>query len=405
MQVCLPCGAITIAPTASTNGLNDTDFDQAVISLPGVSASVQQEQLVQSLAEFRQPNVSLTTNGTAASTGGSAGSSSADSDPSSTSTSYARKRCGTEVSCTTLTASSPSTSATDRLNVSLPASTSAESAGAVNASAGSPCPPSIVNATAQTDTIGCSGAGYTPGASVTSTITLGSTSPGLGTFSLVDAAVPTSSSLASLWAYADRVTNPQTNGCSPGVNTDGCLALSASRTVGTISFGGVPSGISPGGSWDGALVKLVGYSDSATAAVGTGATTAPAATGPTSGSLQYWNGTGYTSIALTSVQAGSSTSAATVSGTIGGKTVSVAMTIDRVNSTNAATTSASTATTSPTPAGKLTSGAHSAAPVIVLRYQVSIQGYGLPVVDLTMTVNLGTLDLDASFQQTPSTGS
>jgi hypothetical protein len=240
---------------------------------------------------------------------------------------------------------------------------------------------------------------------VTSTITLGSTSPGLGTFSLVDAAVPTSSSLASLWAYADRVTNPQTNGCSPGVNTDGCLALSASRTVGTISFGGVPSGISPGGSWDGALVKLVGYSDSATAAVGTGATTAPAATGPTSGSLQYWNGTGYTSIALTSVQAGSSTSAATVSGTIGGKTVSVAMTIDRVNSTNAATTSASTATTSPTPAGKLTSGAHSAAPVIVLRYQVSIQGYGLPVVDLTMTDNLGTLDLDASFQPTPSTGS
>jgi hypothetical protein len=43
--------------------------------------------------------------------------------------------------------------------------------------------------------------------------------------------------------------------------------------------------------------------------------------------------------------------------------------------------------------------------VIVLRYQVSIQGYGTPVVDLAITVNLGTLDLDAQFQPTPSTGS
>ena len=403
-QATIPQGTITVAPTSGTAGVNDTDFEQAVISLPGVTTSVQQEQIVQSLAEFRPPSVSLTTNGVTTSTGGTAGSASSDSDPSSSAGSYARKRCGTEVTCGALPASSPSAAATDRVDVSLPASTSGESAGAVNASAGSPCPPTIVNATGQTDTISCSGAGYTPGASVTSTITLGSTTPSLGTFNLVDAAMPASSSLASLRAFADRVTYPQTNGCTPGLNTDGCLALSASRTVGTIKFGGIPTTMpSPGAGWDGALVKLVGYSDSATAAVGTGAGS-PSVTGPTSGSLQYWNGTGYSSIALTSVQWTDFTTA-TVSGTIGGKTVAVKIWIDREMSSNASTTFASTATTSPTPTGKLTSGAHSSAPVFVLRYQVTIQGYGMAVVDLALTVNLGTLDLDASFQPTPATGS
>ncbi len=400
----VPQGTITIDPTVSTVGLNNSDFDQAVLSLPGVAASVQQEQIVQSLAEFKPPSASLTTDGTAASTGGAVGSVSADSDPNSGSTTYARKRCGTEVTCSVLTASSPTVSSTDRLNVSLPASTSAESSGAVNASAGSPCPPTIVNATGETDTIACAGGGYVPGGSVSSTITLGSTTPALGTFSVVDAAVPTAAALAPLWAFANRVTNPQTNGCTPGVNTDGCLALSASRTVGTIKIGGVPSTMpSPGAGWDGALVKIVGYSDSATAAVGTGAGN-PTVTGPTAGSLQYWNGTGYTSIALTAIQAGSSTNATTVSGSIGGRTVSVTMTIDRPGSNNAATSTASAATTLPTPAGNISAGAHSTAPVIVLHYGVSIQTVG-QVVDLTITVNLGELDLDATFQPTPATGS
>ncbi len=404
-QATVPQGTIAVEPTSGSDGLNNSDFDRAVISLPGVSASVQQEQIVESLAEFRPSSVSLTTDGTTTSTGGAAGSSSSDSDPNSTATTYARNRCGTEITCSALTASSPSSSAIDRYDVSLPASTSAESAGAVSAGGSSACPPTIVDATGQTDTIACAGAGFTPGGSVSSTITLGGTTPSLGTFTLTDAAVPTAASLAPLRAFADRVANPQTNGCTPGVNTDGCLALSASRTLGTIKIGGVPSAMpSPGGAWDGALVKITGYSDSATAAVGTGAG-APTVTGPASGSLQYWNGTGYTSIALTSVQAGSSTSAASVSGSIGGKVVAVDMTIDRASSTNAATATSSTNTTLPTPTGKLTSGSQSSSPVIVLRYQVTIQGYGQPVVDLTITVNPGTLDLDASFQPTPATGS
>lgn len=404
-QATVPQTTVTVTPTSGSDGLNDTEFEQGVISLPGVSASMQQEQLVQSLAEFRQPTVGLTTDGATTTSGGSAGSASADSDPSSTSSGYSRQRCGTEVTCTTVTASSPSTSASDRLDVSLTASTSAESSAVTTASAGSPCPPSIVYATTQTDTIGCAGAGYMPGSSVTSTVTLGSTTPSLGTFTLMDAAPPSSAALAPLRAFADRVTNPQTNGCTPGVNTDGCLALSASRTLGTIKFGGVPSAIAPGGAWDGALVKLVGYTDSATAAVGTGAG-GPSVTGPSAGTLQYWNGAGYTSIALSSLyQASTTTAATTVTGTISAKTVSVAMSIDRDSSANNSTTSASIDTTSPTPTGKLTSGAHSTGPVIVLRYQVSIQGYGLPVIDLTMTINVGTLDLDASFVPTPSTGS
>ena len=401
-QATIPQGTITVDETAGINGLNSTGFEQAVISLPGVSASLQQEQLVQSLAEFRQPTVSLKTNGVTTTSGGSAGASSADSDPSTTSTSYARNRCGTEVTCTAVTASSPSAAATDRLDVTLPASTSAESAGAVTATAGSPCPPTIVSATGQTDTISCSGAGYTPGSAVGSTITLGSTTPALGTFTLVDAATPTAAALAPLWAFADRVTNPQTNGCTPGVNTDGCLALSASRTIGTIKLGGIPSGMaSPGAAWAGALVQLVGYTDAATAAVGTGAgaswVAAPA------GSLQYWNGSSYDSIVMTAVNAGSPATAS-VTGSVGGKPVTVTMTIDRVNSTNASTTAGWTDTVSPTPTGKLTSGSHSSAPVIVMRYQVTVQGYGQPVVDLTLTINLGTLDIDASFQPTPATG-
>ncbi|MEX0651553.1 MAG: hypothetical protein WD186_05940, partial [Actinomycetota bacterium] len=63
-QATVPQGTIVVAPTSDSGpGLNGTAFKRAVISLPGVSASVQQEQIVQSLAEFRPPSVSLTTDG------------------------------------------------------------------------------------------------------------------------------------------------------------------------------------------------------------------------------------------------------------------------------------------------------------------------------------------------------
>lgn len=409
-EATIPSGAITIVPTAGSVGLNNSEFDKADISLPGVSASAQQEQVVQSLAQFRLPAVGLTTDNVATTYGGAVGASSADSDPSTSSTTYQRSRCGVEITCSAVPPqSSPSNSSSDRITVALPATTTAESDAATAASSTSAaCPPTNVSATTENDGLACAGAGFVQSGSVTAMVTLGGTSPAIPSFLLAKAQEPAAAALAPLRAFANRVTNPATTGCSPAANTDGCLAMSASRTVGTISLGALPAGIvSPGTNWNGWFVQLTNYADSASVAVGDTAPVPSVSANPPGGTLTYFDPTAnsYASVALNSASIATLAPSLTASGTVGGQTITAVIGLDSSQAVNASSS------TSATPASGTTTrtvaSAQVVAPVVVVRYRLYIGAVATSnkVLDLSTTVNLGALDVDASYSAKPAAGS
>ena len=79
---------------------------------------------------------------------------------------------------------------------------------------------------------------------------------------------------------------------------DGLLHSDLSRALGTVTLGSLPTGLSaadvPVG-WAGYLVQITGFSDTVSAETGTG-TAAPSVTA--TGTLKYWTGAGYATLAL-----------------------------------------------------------------------------------------------------------
>jgi type II secretory pathway pseudopilin PulG len=397
----VPAGTVSIEPTSTTVGLNNTSFDGGELSLGGVNASIQQEQVVQSLASFTAPHADVVTNGVTTTVGAIQGPSNADSDPNTASGAYQRVRCGTEVACAAATASSPSSASPDRMTFTLPTSTTAESAASVQAATGEPCPPSNV-ATSENDDLACAGASYVQPSDIFAQATLGGTSPNLGTFDIVRVSAPATTNPAPLRAVTHRVTNPTTNVCSPAADTDGCTTMSAYRAYGTIALGGLPPGLGTPTGWLGSYVRVTNYADSATASVGTNAPYPTTSDPAPAGELLVYNGTGYESINMTSTLT-AVTRTSSVTSAIAGTNVTATFTLDGSQAANAS----AVLTSAPTSSGTTTrtdATAQMVAPVIAVRYQLSIAGTGT-VLDLTTTLNLGTLDLDASYAEQPEEGS
>jgi hypothetical protein len=81
-------------------------------------------------------------------------------------------------------------------------------------------------------------------------------------------------------------------------NADGLVHSEATRSLGLVQIGGLPSNLAAGAKppgWDGYLVQISNFTDKVTAETGT-STAAPTVTA--SGTLTYWNGAGYTSRAI-----------------------------------------------------------------------------------------------------------
>ena len=396
----VPAGTISIDPTSSTVGLNNTLFDGGELSLGGVSASIQQEQVVQSLASFTAPHADVTTDGVTTTVGAVQGSSNADSDPNTSGGAYQRVRCGTEVACAAASASSPSSAAPDRIAFTIPTTTTAEAAASVQAQTAEPCPPTNV-ATAENDTLACAGASFVQPGDIVAAATLGSVTPNLGTFDVARVSAPSTTNPAPLRAISHRVTNPTTNVCSPAVDTDGCTTMSAYRNFGTIAIGGLPSGFGTPAGWLGSYVRVTNFADSATASVGTNAPYPTTSASTPAGQLLVYNGAGYESINLSSTLT-SVTRTRSISTTISGTNVTATFTLDG----SQAGDSSSILTSAPAAGGTITrtdATAQVVAPVIVVRYQLVVGG--TTRLDLTTTLNLGTLDLDASYAEQPEEGS
>jgi type II secretory pathway pseudopilin PulG len=401
-----PCQPFFLANATVPNGsldvegtLGGTTFSKLKIALMGTSTTVQQEQI--SSAEGSVHTVEATvTDATTRSAGGITATTDADGDPNTLAAAYSRKRCGTELTCSGGTLTSPTSPPDNYIQITVPTTTTGESDSAVTANAASPCPPAAISATAQTDSQPCSGAVVQQASMMSGVAHLHDLVVDVGDAEIVRAAAQVTNSAK---AFVERVNNPAPagSGCTPAASTDGCVSASASRTYGNIRLGGLPEEIEwragdpfDSGSCLGFFVSLVSYADSATAAAGDGAP-ASVANLP-SGNLHYYDqATGScTSVALSSAAiTGLNTSYTTTQNVDG---VNVTVTIGTVVDGMVAASSTVSATGSP----QTDASAQVISPRVTITYTITTPGQ--TILDVTESITLGTLTADATYAPAPS---
>jgi hypothetical protein len=99
-------------------------------------------------------------------------------------------------------------------------------------------------------------------------------------------------------AQRDTATVDRDGGTNPHVSDDDEVMATVGRTLGSVELFTLPSGALPGPAWTGSLARLTGWTASASANAGPNPSGAEAAV--QTGTLTYWNGTGYTSVDLAS---------------------------------------------------------------------------------------------------------
>ena len=388
----------SIMPQSSVSISGDVDqLDFASGELLGskVSSSIQQEQIQQAQGAWQGAEVVLIDeDGDETRAGGTVGSTNADSDPATSTTTYERYRCPNEVACAS---GSVSVSSNDNsISFSAPTATT-ESDSTTAAGGANVCPPPT--ATAETDGLLCGGGRVLRGGVLSSTLTIANGGFVPGAVTLAQMGVPSSASTV----LAHRNAFPNTTGCSPLSTTDGCVALSASRTVGTVNLGSLPAGfVAPAGwsgasAWNGYFLSIVDYTDSVTASAGT---ESPLPTATQSGTIYYWNGAAYSSLSVTDALVNGLTASTTLTQEIGGQSYSVVM-----STVAAGSAAASTSLTPTSPAGNSTRTdvvAQSIPPSLQMTYTLSRGGNVLA--DLTITVNLGTLEARGTYAAAPAQG-
>ncbi len=411
----VPRGEIHIEKTSgATVGVRDTSFASGDLLVGAVEASVQHEQTTHAQASFTPTGLQLVDgSGTLTAGGTTEVTAAADTDPGSPTMSQYESSTYSGA-----TSSSLSTGDENRVSLSAGAGDAASSAATTDAGAVNVCPPSPdAN---ESDGRPCAASRFQQGAAASATLDLNDDVP-IGTAILARVAEPSEPTKA----FVDHVLYPESStmypslaGCAPASGADGCLEQSAVRRLGTINLGGLPSGIAApanwGGTnaWNGYLVSIVGYADQVAAPVGRqvlassssgSAVPAPSAS-VTGGTVYYWNGSGYSSLSATSggLVAALEASSVTATGTVGGKTVTV--TISVVPGSVAAATTATASTVGG--AGNLSrteASAQATPPRLALRYQVQING--ATEVDLTITVNLRTMEARGIYAPAPLEGS
>ena len=201
--------------------------------------------------------------------------------------------------------------------------------------------------------------------------------------------------LASLGAPAANPNKSFVNR-QPQSGQDGSVELTATRRFGTIGIGGLPGGVSAPAGWTGYLVNIAGYQDSATAQAGSTTTLAPATT--MSGTVSFWNGSGYTSFAPDSGSLNNRSSSVSLTSSIGPNTVITTLSMKPgsqaalrgTNSTNPSGTTRTDANSSVTPF------------TATVTYRVTVNG--ATVVDLEIALNLGTMLTRGVYGQPPAAG-
>lgn len=170
----------------------------------------------------------------------------------------------------------------------------------------------------------------------------------------------------------------------------GCVHTSVSRSIGRIRVGGLPSAAAIPALFSGYLYELDNYSDSAVVEAGIKAA-APSVPPPT-GTFRYWNGLGYTTIAMSGSSA-FSVSTPTITASVGFLySVSVSSTIVRGASSIQSNPTTCTGALPCVLSSEVVVGAP-----LVATTTYAIRLAGATIYELTQTLDLGELRAQAAY--------
>ncbi len=396
-QALLPNSTISIETGGASGAFHEgaVDFEEGTIVLPGAEAALQQEQVVDLDARSTTSYVEVIDSSGRDTDGFAETTWAADSDPSTTTTSTGggsatagaggylerlQPDAGGEIGAK-LTAPSGDTATAGLSTVSTLADAYA-------------CPPS---GTRETDNLACSGAQTTLGGAMTIVAPLSHAVGTLGPATLVKVGAPSTASMVT----TER-------DVSATANEDGLVDSQASRTLGTIYLGGfptagmtAPTGMSLSSAADNNYcLRISGYQDTVRALAGESTATGPTAS-ITAGTLYYNSAGAYLSKSVTDASLSSLAVTCTSTQTVSGKSVTWEV---RVLAAGIVPGSTSTASTNdPDDAeNKWETEARTTPISVTVQYRLIVNA--VSEVDLIMTVDLGELVAQSSYEPPPEFG-
>ena len=379
--------------TGTLNGVNLAD---ATLTMPNWNSNMQVEQIsaVQGLTTSSTASITLSGN-PPTTTGGQQAASSADNDPAQPGMDY--QKTTVTGSATPITASSGGGQA-NSITVTPSSGDPGVTVSTTDASLGNACP---LIGIGETDLQPC-------GSSTEQQV--GAMSVTMALRKKFDLGTTTVVSVAAAPSVASALSN---RNIQNGV--DGLVHSESTRAVGTVQFGALPSNLNPAkvpAGWAGYLVQISGFSDKVTAETGTN-TLAPSVTA--SGTIRYWNGVGYTTVAIApGGPVNLSVASVHISDIVGGSTLQIDITgspsslVDCVSwaagcpKTGGTSTAETFGVCSPAcPATRTAATAQSNTPFAGdLQYKVTIDGE--VQADLFVHVDLGTVKAQNTYQAAPS---
>jgi type II secretory pathway pseudopilin PulG len=397
-----------------TGEIQGIPFDGGDLLSVGADSSVQHEQLSQAQASYTATGVQLLES-TGTSTAGSVTdvATAADTDPGSPTTST----YGEADLAPTAAASvqSPSGGGTVQATFGTAGGDTASARSTTSAGVVNVCPPPP--ATGETDAQPCAAANAQQGGALSAVALLDGFTAALGEATIAKIEPPANPSTT----FVNHTLYPATGICSPVNGADGCIEQTATRRLGTVNIGGLPSVLTPPTNWSGAnawngyLVSIVGYEDQASAPVGrqvlpsaTSGTAVPAPSASvTGGTIYYWNpllGT-YSNVSVTDSLLGTtlvSGSSLSLSQVVNAHTVSVNMSIE-TGTVEPATPAVKTTVDGAGNLSRTESSAQVTPPKLTVRYEVWVDGNN--VVALDVVVNLKTMEARGVYGPAPLPGS
>jgi prepilin-type N-terminal cleavage/methylation domain-containing protein len=369
-------GGITVQSTRTGQTIVDgVDVVTGGVTLPGTSTRTQSEQIVSAQSDATTSALKLTGLAGSTTAGGVSAVSTADTDPS------------------TGVPSSPGAASTATQSSS---TVSANGGGGQFALVGGPsdtgsalstmtatATPACADAGGSSLTTGqaCSAAAYTPGTVSSAKLRLNSL--GAQDMTLADATLASPAR-----AYGARFIAGSGGHCT-GTSGVGCVAAGARRTITLARAGIFPSGFLSGVGTT-PLVAVSGYDD---LAAGESGIAPGGATLTRSGTLTYWNGTGFTPVVLATIGAATYT-VPYVSGVSGATTVAVSGTVT-VSAPSAPSTGSSPC--QPTACTVKASGG-----TVVAQLTYTVTTGSTQVGAFTVTLDLGSSLAQTTYKGAPS---
>lgn len=391
-QAIAPSGEIEVS-----GSVGSVDFQSGTVILTGVETTMQVEQVSQVQSSWTQSQTNLTTSSgtTALPTAASFGATAVDSDPSATTPNYQVSPVDPGEGSNQVTAGGDNNVQVQNAAGDAGEAISATAAGGTNA-----CPPVPPASTQESDLQPCGGAKVQQAgvsrivaylyqdldADDVADLELGETTLA----SVGPASVPTT-------VFTDRELVS---------DEDGNIENSASRTLGTVSIGGLPEFVPAPAGWGTSFLELTGYSDAVATAAGTSAVYP---TTSIAGTLSYWSGGGYSTVDLGATPEYSLSNLEFIHvadvADANGVPHQIQIRIATVDSISMGSVPATSESSEGCPAGGCTTEARATvgSPIIgSLTYELWIDG--VQIVDTRIDVSLGTLSSKSIYGPTPEAG-